>query len=169
MSQRKNETHEQFLERLRAERKAQYAVDLEFRERIAAYGRRKRAEPEYRERYLRRGRERAAALHADPVWRKQDSLRRRAKTFGLSRDVLAEMQEAGCGICGIKATGRNLHVDHDHACCSGTRQSQSCGACVRGALCYLCNLSFERYLDSPRVIAYLERTPAGRATLLRAT
>lgn len=28
------------------------------------------------------------------------------------------------------------HVDHDHACCPGTR---SCGLCVRGILCPTCN------------------------------
>lgn len=76
------------------------------------------------------------------------------------------MLAKGCGICGAATmkNGNSLHVDHDHACCPGER---SCGACIRGVLCYVDNVHFERFLDSPRVVAYLERTEAGRSTLAR--
>ena len=38
-----------------------------------------------------------------------------------------------CDICG----GANrLCIDHDHACCPG---KESCGKCIRGVLCHVCN------------------------------
>lgn len=44
-------------------------------------------------------------------------------------------QDNACAIC-RKPTTRVLSVDHDHACCPGER---SCGECVRGLLCVMCN------------------------------
>lgn len=43
-------------------------------------------------------------------------------------------QGGRCAIRGCLNTPRA--VDHDHACCPGTR---TCGACVRGILCGPCN------------------------------
>src|ERR1044072_5080 len=45
-----------------------------------------------------------------------------------------------CQVCGRTAeeSGRPLHVDHDHTCCS---QRKTCGKCVRGILCHGCNTS----------------------------
>jgi hypothetical protein len=71
-------------------------------------------------------------------------------------------QGFACAVCQGKAcpTGKQFAVDHDHACCPGTR---SCGRCVRGLLCHPCNAflvgMYERLPDDirdwPRLNAYL--------------
>lgn len=54
-----------------------------------------------------------------------------------------------------------LAIDHDHACCSGTR---SCGSCIRGILHKRCNSAIGLLEDNPilcRLAAeYLEQTSA---------
>jgi hypothetical protein len=60
-----------------------------------------------------------------------------------------------CAVC--METCRDLHVDHDHACCSGHR---SCGVCVRGLVCKSCNGGLGMFRDNPeslrRAAEYLE-------------
>lgn len=83
-------------------------------------------------------------------------------TYGVTLaryDELLASQNGGCAICGAfeSSDGSSLAVDHDHACCPG---SKSCGRCVRGLLCRACNQGLGNYEDSPdrlRVAAvYLE-------------
>lgn len=82
--------------------------------------------------------------------------------YGISIDQFIGMlhaQGGGCAICGSLSTGNGLDwsVDHDHACCPGTK---SCGKCVRGLLCNMCNLTLGCAKDNPEVLraaaAYLE-------------
>jgi len=82
--------------------------------------------------------------------------------YGITIDqyeaMLAE-QAGGCSICGgSNASGRNLYVDHDHACCPG---GKSCGRCVRALLCDPCNRSIGLMRDDPARLeaaaAYLRR------------
>jgi hypothetical protein len=58
-----------------------------------------------------------------------------------------------------------FHVDHDHACCPGTR---SCGKCIRGMLCNRCNTGLGMFLDDPNRLrhaaSYLE---SAREVMLR--
>lgn len=48
---------------------------------------------------------------------------------------LLDDQNSVCAICEQK---NELVIDHDHKCCSGN--SSTCGNCVRGLLCFDCNI-----------------------------
>lgn len=48
-------------------------------------------------------------------------------------------QNFSCGVC--KRKDKRLVVDHDHFCCS---ENKSCGKCVRGLVCYDCNIFLGR-------------------------
>lgn len=56
---------------------------------------------------------------------------------------LVEEQGGRCAICGI--VPERLHVDHDHNCCTGYK---SCGDCIRGLLCGVCNRSLGGFKDN---------------------
>lgn len=54
---------------------------------------------------------------------------------------------------------KKIAFDHDHGCCSG---GNTCGECLRGMLCYPCNLALGRCRDKPtqpHLIKYLEDAP----------
>lgn len=165
MSRRRGETAEAARERINAARRHRYATDPAFRERILAQGAADRAKPERVAQ--RRASQKAYLERIDtPEWRVADRLKRRARKYGITVDEVTALLAQGCGVCGEadNVSARGLHIDHDHDCCPGVG---SCGRCIRGVLCYADNIHFERFLDSPRVIAYLGRTEAGRATLER--
>lgn len=86
-------------------------------------------------------------MTAEGNWKKatpRDRLRQRLmREYGIPLDRYEAMLLAQGGTCAVcrrpegDARRRNLAVDHDHACCPGTR---SCGKCIRGLLCSRCNL-----------------------------
>lgn len=84
----------------------------------------------------------------------------RVNNYGRS-DQLVEWLRGGCQACGSMD---DLHVDHDHACCPG---SKTCGTCVRGVLCGGCNRAAGCVSDDPdRLHAlawYLEESRAAPA------
>jgi len=62
--------------------------------------------------------------------------------------LLAE-QDGCCYLCGELLDTENpraIHVDHDHSCCRGVR---SCGGCIRGLACELCNKGIGAFGDDP--------------------
>lgn len=70
---------------------------------------------------------------------------RRTMRYGLPEGRFEEMlaeQDGACALCRAPfdpdAPRRQAHIDHDHRCCPG---QTSCGQCVRGLLCYRCNVS----------------------------
>jgi hypothetical protein len=78
---------------------------------------------------------------------------------------------AGCGAASGDSSGRRFHVDHDHTCCPNRPRPScrhpTCGRCIRGLLCWPCNLILGRCADDPTVLLalcrYLE-TPRVDAT-----
>jgi hypothetical protein len=85
------------------------------------------------------------------------------RNYGITADqydaMLAE-QGGCCAICGeAPQDGQSLHVDHDHACCPGRKES--CGQCLRGLLCEDCNRALGMFRDDvtrfESAIAYLSR------------
>lgn len=69
---------------------------------------------------------------------------------------LAE-QNGVCVICGGVNSDRSLQVDHNHDCCPG---ESTCGNCLRGLLCGLCNTGLGAFKNDPNLlltaIKYLE-------------
>ena len=78
--------------------------------------------------------------------RKRHPLQRRAWVYGLHKDDVERMIDAGCSICHANphADSRvRMHIDHDHRT-----------GMVRGALCQSCNLALGHMDDDPiRVMA----------------
>jgi hypothetical protein len=90
--------------------------------------------------------ERGQGRGASWVWQ----LRTRYKMTVQQYDEKLQQQGGGCAICGeVNASGRRLHVDHDHECCPG---GTSCGQCLRGLLCSKCNVGLGQFKDSPRLM-----------------
>lgn len=86
-------------------------------------------------------RKRRTALKNAPGHRKAYRAKYLWSTYRITVDEYNQLlveQGGGCAICHKKPSelSRELAVDHDHACCSGSR---SCGGCIRGLLCNSCN------------------------------
>lgn len=69
-----------------------------------------------------------------------------------------------CEICGADLLSKTRHsvsgklsaslvVDHDHACCPA--ESHSCGKCIRGLICWQCNLAAGSVRDDPSIARQL--------------
>ena len=56
-----------------------------------------------------------------------------------------------CAICGIHQSmvKRAFAVDHDHSCCVGKK---SCGKCIRGLLCFECNIGLGKFKDNSNIL-----------------
>lgn len=69
---------------------------------------------------------------------------------------LYEHQNAKCAVCETVLRFSEVRIDHDHRCCNG---DSSCGHCVRGLLCHLCNVGIGALGDDAqsmqRALVYL--------------
>lgn len=89
---------------------------------------------------------------------------RRRYRYGIDATAYEKLWQAQGGCCAVcsesLAGAKLLAIDHDHACCPGER---SCGACIRGILCRLCNAGLGCARDDPatlrRMAAYIESHP----------
>lgn len=76
-------------------------------------------------------------------------------------EKLLYLQNGVCMICDYTPREDEvLHVDHDHSCCPDG--GYSCGRCVRGLLCFVCNTGVGKFKDNPETLRkaanYLEFT-----------
>ena len=62
-------------------------------------------------------------------------------------NAIKRKQRNRCRIC--DRVLKRPYVDHDHACCKGSR---SCGKCVRGLLCFNCNTFLGHAKDNVRTL-----------------
>lgn len=80
---------------------------------------------------------------ANPEHVKEKYIQRRFRQYGVTQewyDKTLAAQGGMCAICGStdpKSNGDTFHIDHNHNCCSNG--CNSCGKCVRGLLCSVCN------------------------------
>jgi hypothetical protein len=89
--------------------------------------------------------------------------KRRYNITNEDRAAMFIAQGSRCAVCKaiVPNSKRGWSTDHDHACCPG----KSCGKCVRGILCYNCNIALGQVDDNIdtlyALIEYLKRTKNG--------
>ncbi len=76
--------------------------------------------------------------------------------FGITPEAWDRMlieQSGQCYLC-ERPMVTAIHIDHDHACCSGKR---SCGKCIRGLACQKCNQGVGQFGDDPDLMERVAR------------
>lgn len=75
-----------------------------------------------------------------------------ASQYNLSPEEYRALTGRYNGMCWGCRKRKGKAVDHDHGCCSG---KTSCGKCVRGFLCTICNVFLGRIGDSIQILINL--------------
>ena len=82
-------------------------------------------------------------------------------------ESLVAAQGDSCAICGTTdRRGKSWHIDHDHSCCPG---DSSCGRCVRGLLCSICNQALGMARDDVAILASMIDYLNAHTTLMNPT
>lgn len=80
-------------------------------------------------------------VYCKKCYRRRDS----ARQYGVDPYFFEAAIEALDGICPIcKRKSERWAIDHDHSCCKGNK---SCGKCVRGVICQMCNVGLGSFND----------------------
>jgi hypothetical protein len=108
----------------------------------------RQADPEAHRRSLREYRAREPERHRLYAVKKHLAL------MGLTPqefESLLASQEGKCAVCRRAEPGGKgrWHVDHDHSCCGKKR---ACKSCIRGLLCFSCNVALGYLGDDPAVL-----------------
>lgn len=75
------------------------------------------------------------------------------KRHKLTEEQYLDMLKKYDGKCYACQDREATCIDHDHACCGGTRRS--CGECIRGLLCHNCNTALGLMKDDPLALMKL--------------
>ncbi len=112
---------------------------------------------EYQREYQRANSERCYASTKKWTQANPERMRKIRQEYAYGRTIieLDALRATGtCQICKTQDPGPGgWHIDHDHACCSG---SKGCGNCIRALLCADCNTLLGRVeLDKDRFFKIL--------------
>jgi hypothetical protein len=81
------------------------------------------------------------------------------RKFGITSEQRAAMlasQGGACVLCGTpESDDVRLQVDHDHECCPN--HLKTCGKCVRGLICPLCNRALGLMNDNPEAFTAMAK------------
>lgn len=78
--------------------------------------------------------------------------------YSMTAEALWSLININGGVCPIckrvvvkdpLVSSSGWHIDHDHACCP---RGTSCGKCVRGAICNICNQMLGNAKDNPETL-----------------
>jgi hypothetical protein len=79
--------------------------------------------------------------------------RRLKRVYNINLDIFEKIlksQDNKCAICKNTFTEYNIpRIDHDHSCCYG---KNSCGKCIRGLLCFKCNVGIGALNDCYKLL-----------------
>lgn len=81
------------------------------------------------------------------------------RKYKISYDDWKKMHNDQGNRCAICGKNEKLLVDHDHSCCAG---GSSCGKCIRGLICFKCNVTLGMVSDSKetlqKMVEYLSKS-----------
>ena len=97
------------------------------------------------QRHLRKGETCDVCWTTLPAARRAHRLSTKFQMTPADFETMFDSQDRRCAICRTDQPGRSWNIDHDHSCCDGKR---SCGRCVRGILCQLCNQGLGQFRDN---------------------
>lgn len=96
-------------------------------------------------------------------WEQDNKTRKRDVRHGLETGQFDRMLMEQNGLCASCGERPATHVDHDRSCCNFTpsQGQKACGKCVRGLVCYHCNVGIGHLGDTvdgvTKALAYLIR------------
>lgn len=95
----------------------------------------------------------------NPIKTKESNFNKGIKKHGITPEQYNKMLKKNNGVCYLcnkKDFDRRLSIDHDHSCCP---KQFSCGKCIRGLLCYKCNMAIgqieKNKISINKIIEYL--------------
>lgn len=90
-------------------------------------------------------------VRRNSITERNSTLKRKFNITLEQYNKLLEKQDYKCAICSISQTNvKTFAVDHDHKCCK--EKGRSCGNCVRGLLCQVCNQALGMFQDSDSIL-----------------